>query len=226
MEIKNYYIEKGQGDPMILLHGNSEDHKFFEHQIDLLAEKYHVYALDSRGHGKTPRGEAPLTIEQMAKDLNDFIESLDSEKVNIFGFSDGANIAMTYAVDHPDKIDKLILNAGNMYPEGMPERLVAAMVRKQQEVKEKMQDDLEAIDRYEKLTLMIEEPKLTPEDLKKIKSETLVIAGDEDMVLDEHTRLIADSIPNSRLEIIEGDHFIANKKPEEFNEILKDFLQI
>ena len=69
MDIKHYFIEKGKGEPLILLHGNGEDSGYFKGQIDAFARQYHVYAIDTRGHGKTPRGEKPFTIRRFAEDL-------------------------------------------------------------------------------------------------------------------------------------------------------------
>lgn len=73
MDIKNFYIEKGCGEPLILLHGNGEDSSYFASQLDVFAQKFHVYALDTRGHGKSPRGDAPFTIRQFADDLLAFM---------------------------------------------------------------------------------------------------------------------------------------------------------
>ena len=72
MDIQHHFIEAGQGEPLILLHGNGEDSSYFGGQIDVFARYYRVYALDTRGHGKTPRGEAPFTIRQFAEDLLGF----------------------------------------------------------------------------------------------------------------------------------------------------------
>ena len=72
MQIKNYYIEAGEGFPLILLHGNGEDHTYFTHQISYFSKNHRVLALDTRGHGKTPRGTAPFTIRQFAEDLKRF----------------------------------------------------------------------------------------------------------------------------------------------------------
>ena len=69
MDIQHHYIEKGQGEPLILLHGNGENCDYFKGQIEVFARCYHVYAPDTRGHGKTPRGNAPFTIRQFADDL-------------------------------------------------------------------------------------------------------------------------------------------------------------
>ncbi len=58
-----------------------------------------------------------------------------------------------------------------------------------------------------------------------IQAQTLVIAGKKDIILELHTRLIADTIPNSQLVFINGNHFIANKNPEEFNRVVLEFLK-
>ena len=55
-----------------------------------------------------------------------------------------------------------------------------------------------------------------PEELAQITAPTLVICGTKDMIREDHTRKIAENIPNARLAIIEGDHFVANKRSEEF----------
>lgn len=62
MEIKLHYQEKGEGEPMILLHGNGEDGSYFAHQMDYFSRNYRVIVVDTRGHGQSPRGTAPFTI--------------------------------------------------------------------------------------------------------------------------------------------------------------------
>ena len=77
----------------------------------------------------------------------------------------------------------------------------------------------------EMLGLMVNEPNVKPEELVGIQTKTLVIAGTKDMIKEEHTRLIAASIPDARLVFISGNHFIANKHPTEFNQAVIDFLK-
>ena len=121
MDIDLYYQEKGNKDktPLILLHGNGEDGSYFKNQIDYFSDKYRVIALDTRGHGKSPRGTEPFTIEQFSCDLYDFMVRLDISNAVILGFSDGANIAMKFAMRYPDKVRALILNGGNLNPKGV-----------------------------------------------------------------------------------------------------------
>ena len=81
---------------------------------DEFSKHYQVYAVDTRGHGKTPRGIEPFTIRQFAEDLLGFMDEYQIEKAHILGFSDGANIAMIFAIRYPERVDRLILNGGNL----------------------------------------------------------------------------------------------------------------
>ena len=119
MDIEHYYVEKGCGEPLILLHGNGESSEYFRGQIDAFAKWFHVYAIDTRGHGKTPRGEKPFTILQFAEDLLGFMDDHHIERAHLLGFSDGGNIAMIFAMQHPDRVERLILNGANLNSEGV-----------------------------------------------------------------------------------------------------------
>ena len=119
MDIRLHYTEKGSGEPLILLHGNGENGRYFVNQTDFFAEKYRVIAVDTRGHGQSPRGEAPFLIRQFAEDLAGFMDGLGIERANILGFSDGGNIAVTFALKYPQRVNRLILNGANIFPRGM-----------------------------------------------------------------------------------------------------------
>ena len=79
-DIRLHYIEKGEGRPLVLLHGNGESCDYFGHQIDCFSKDYHVIALDTRGHGQSPRGEKPFTLRQFAEDLLDFMDEKGIDK--------------------------------------------------------------------------------------------------------------------------------------------------
>lgn len=119
MEIALHYEKKGSGEPFLLLHGNGEDSSYFKNQIEYFSSKYCVIALDTRGHGASPRGSKPFTIEQFACDLYDFMLESGLSNAIILGFSDGANIAMKFAMKHPDMVKALILNGGNLNAKGV-----------------------------------------------------------------------------------------------------------
>ncbi len=225
MDINHFYIEQGTGFPLILLHGNGEDCAYFARQMDPFSEHFHVIALDTRGHGQTPRGEAPFTIRQFAEDLLAFMDQHNIEKAHLLGFSDGGNIAMVFALAHPERVDKLILNGANLDASGVKRKIQIPIEIGFRIAKLFAKKSPKAKKNAEMLGLMVNDPNVKPEELSRIQSQTLVIAGDNDMIKDKHTRLIAKSIPHAELCIIHGDHFIANKNPEAFNEAVLRFLK-
>lgn len=225
MNIQHYYIEKGEGQPLILLHGNGESSDYFIHQIDKLSEHFRVIAFDTRGHGRTPRGSKEFTIKQFAEDLYDFMDRLKIKKASLLGFSDGANIALQFTLKYPKRVEKLILNGGNINPSGV-KRSVQLPIELGYRVASKFSSkDAIAKQRAEMLGLMVNEPDISPDMLRRIMCPVLVIAGTKDMIKAEHTRLIANSIKDAELAFIEGDHFIANKRYDEFNKTVLEFLQ-
>ena len=225
MDIALHYQEKGNKEPFILLHGNGEDGSYFIHQIEYFSDRYRVIAPDTRGHGKSPRGTKPFTMEQFAHDLWDFMESLELSSAVILGFSDGANIAMKFALEYPDKVRALILNGGNLNPDGVKRatqipieigyRIAVRFASKSPEAKRNA----------EMLGLMVNEPNIGANELSKITAPTLVICGSHDMIKESHTKKIAENIPGAKLTIIDGNHFIANKRHATFNKAVEDFLR-
>ena len=224
MDIEHYYIEKGQGKPLILLHGNGENCDYFVGQIDEFARYFHVYALDTRGHGKTPRGEAPFTIRQFADDLRDFMDAHQLEKAHLLGFSDGGNIAMVFAMKYPERVDRLILDGANLDARGVKRSIQIPIEIGYRFARLFAGRSEEARRHAEMLGLMVHDPNVLPEELAAIRARTLVIAGTKDMIKEVHTRLMADHIPGARLVFLEGDHFIAIKHPDAFNRAVLDFL--
>ena len=225
MDINHFYIEKGQGEPLILLHGNGENCDYFKGQIDEFSKLYHVYAIDTRGHGKTPRGDKPFTIRQFAEDLLCFMDNHQIEKAHLLGFSDGGNIAMVFALRHPDRVDRLILNGANLAAGGV-KRIIQIPIETGYKIAKRFAGKSDSARQHaEMLGLMVNDPNVEPHELAGIKAKTLVIAGTKDMIKAEHTRLIASNIPGSELVFIRGDHFIAGKNPGEFNRAVLEFLQ-
>lgn len=225
MDVSLHYEERGTGMPLILLHGNGEDLTYFKHQIEHFSKSRRVIAVDTRGHGKSPRGTAPFTLAQFAEDLLRFLDERKLEKADILGFSDGGNIALLFALTHPERVGKLILNGANLSPKGvkasvqipvvMGYRIASFFARRQESARSNA----------EMLGLMVNEPHIEPVELQKLTMPVLVIAGSNDMIKDPHTRLIAASILGSELVIIKGDHFIAHKESEAFNAVVERFLE-
>ena len=219
-----HYIEQGKGFPVILLHGNGEDSSYFLHQMKPFAQHFRVIAIDTRGHGKSPRGDRPFTIRQFAEDLLDFMNQHAIEKAHILGFSDGGNIAMVFALAHPERVDKLILNGANLDASGVKRKIQIPIEIGYRVARLFAGISSKAKKNAEMLGLMVNDPNVKPEELSRIQCPTLIVAGDKDMIKDQHTRLIAQSIPGAELSIIPGNHFVANQHPEAFNEVVLRFL--
>lgn len=225
MDITLYYQEKGNKEPFILLHGNGQNGSYFKNQIDYFSNRYRVIALDTRGHGRSPRGTKPFTIEQFSCDLCDFMEELEISEAVILGFSDGANIAMKFAMKYPNRVKALILNGGNLNPSGVKittqlpieigYKIAGRFASKSPEAKKNA----------EMLGLMVNDPNIERNELSKITAPALVICGRNDIIRESHTKEIAKNIPNAKLSIMKGNHFIANKRYIIFNKEVEDFLQ-
>lgn len=224
-DIQLHYIEQGQGKPLILLHGNGEDGSYFKHQIKCFSADYRVIAIDTRGHGQSPRGEKPFTIVQFAEDLHDFMDEKGVEKAILLGFSDGGNIALTFALKYPERVERMIVDGANLFPSGVkplyqwPIELGYRIARLFSKKSDKAKQNAEM------LGLMVNEPHIEPSELAALTMPVLVVAGTKDMIKEKHTRLIYKSLPNAQLAILKGDHFVANKNAEAFNKEVEAFLR-
>lgn len=221
MDIELFYTKQGSGPPLLLLHGNGEDGTYFIHQMAEFSRDFTVYAIDTRGHGQSPRGRAPFTISQFAEDLLAFMDQQGLTKADILGFSDGGNIALTFALRYPDRVRRLILNGANLDPGGVKPLVQLPIVAGYHLAA--LSKSPKAKVHRELLGLMVNEPHIAPAELKKLSMPVLVMAGTQDMIRERHTRLIAASIPGARLALIPGDHFIANKEPAAFNRAVRTF---
>lgn len=225
MDIQLSYVVAGSGFPLVLLHGNGEDHSYFKRQFEPFAQHYRVIAPDTRGHGHTPRGTAPFTLDQFAEDLKGFLDGMDIGRCHLLGFSDGGNIALLFTLKYPEYVEKLVVNGANLFPAGLlprerlhdaavwtalqPARLLCPRARK----------------KWELLDLMVTQPHIRPKPLSALPMPALVVAGSDDLILERHTRLIAEAIPNSRLLILPGDHCVARRNWQAFNPAVLDFLR-
>lgn len=190
--IELFYEQSGQGRPIILLHGNSETHRIFDKLINQLNHTYTVYAIDSRGHGDSTKVKE-LDYNVMAEDIRCFIKELQLDKPILYGFSDGGIIGLIVAFRYPDLLSKLIVSGANIRPDGVKKRHIILF------------KIIYFLTRSRNVKLMLTQPDIKEEELGRITVETLVLAGSNDMITEKHTRQIANAIPQSTLEIIDGE---------------------
>ncbi|MGN1194736.1 MAG: alpha/beta fold hydrolase [Acutalibacteraceae bacterium] len=222
--VKLAYIEEGTGEPLILLHGNGESSEYFQYQLDFFSRFFRVIAVDSRGHGKSERGTGELTLQKIADDLLEFMDRLSIEKANILGFSDGGNIALLFALKHQDRIHKLVVDGANLNTSGVLGVFQAGVVIGHALLSLPAKRSQEALLKREIISLMIDQPNITSEQLSKVTVPSLVLAGTHDIIKHGHTERIFAYLQNSRLCFIPGDHMIAKNNPDEFNKTVYEFL--
>lgn len=95
------YTELGQGRPVILLHGVLATRGFYERNVEALAQRFHVYSVDFRGHGSSTDSQGGNTVAQYARDLQHFLETEDLTDVVAVGWSMGNFVIWDYLSQFP-----------------------------------------------------------------------------------------------------------------------------
>ena len=186
-----YYEIIGKGRPLLMVHGNGEDHKIFDVAAGKLRERYKVYLVDLRGHGKSdPVSE--YHYGDMAEDLNAFMRMLNMTDVIYYGYSDGGIVGLLLTMK-TDRITRLIISGANLKFKGLNRRCRFMIASRY------------LFTRDPKLKMMMKEPDIDAIDLSQIKAKTTVITGERDLVLYEESKRIADAIPLATLRIIKGE---------------------
>lgn len=187
-----YYEKTGSGKPLILLHGNGEDHTVFDVLVSELNAHFTVYAIDSRGHGlSSPQNEFHYDV--MADDVAAFIDALKLEQPAVYGFSDGGIIGLILAYKYPSYLSSLVISGANITPNGLKWCTRRAFIKEFRK------------EHHPLIQLMLHEPNITVDNLSKITVPTLVLAGEHDLIRERHTRMIAKHIKNATLKIIPGE---------------------
>lgn len=206
-----YYEVVGEGRPLLMVHGNGEEHSIFTEAAEILRDQFTCYLIDSRDHGQSTPVEK-LHYDDMAKDMIAFIEALELQDVAFYGFSDGGIIGLLAGAEC-DRITDLIVSGSNTKPSAV--KLWLWLIIKLTYIFKK--------DR--KMELMLKEPNISDETLKKIKARTLVLAGSKDVIKEEETRHIASVIPGAELRILEGEgHGSYIVHQTKVGEIIRDFI--
>ena len=221
-----YFPADPQAPTLILLHGNGEDHTYFVKQIPAFSPHFRLVLMDTRGQGQSTGGDGELNFSVFAADLLALMDHLQIAKAHLLGFSDGGNLALTFALAHPERVQSLILNGANLEPGGvklspqLPIVLGYGCCRLLSPFSHKARQNGAL------LGLMVNHPHIPPQALAALTMPALVIVGERDMIRDRHSQLIARSLPNAQfVRIPGGDHFCAAKCPEVFNHAVLSFLQ-
>lgn len=227
---KIYYEEYGKGEPLLLIHGNSNSIKNMGNQIDYFKSKYRVIIADNRGHGKSELKTDSLTYTQITKDWEKLVNYLKLDSINIIGWSDGGIIGFKMGISGKSKIKKIVTMGANLKPDSTAVNswAVKYVLKSKKMVKSKIKDQDTTQNwnlQKQRLGLLGDQPNIPIKDLSKIKAKVLIMAGDEDIIKTKHSLDIYENIPKAQLCIMPGEtHFTPASNPKLFNEIVSTFL--
>lgn len=115
-DLEVHYLEEGRGQPLLLLHGGTATAESWGEAMPRLADRYRVFALDTRGHGKTNNPLQKMSYAQFADDVAGFIAALGLKRPLIIGYSDGGQTALEFGLRHPGKAGALVLGGAISRP--------------------------------------------------------------------------------------------------------------
>lgn len=231
---KIYYQISGHGTPLLMLHGNSETHHVFSYYEKRLSTEYQTILMDNRAHGrsylKPIASRKEFTTSDMAQDVAALLDALHIYACILFGFSDGANIALEFASRYPTRSIALIAVSGNMSPDGLilPVRLFCSgkylLLKTVNHLHDRLFGKASALKlpnyplfRHQQLAhLLCNSPMLTKEQLHAITAPVLLLAGTRDVIKVSHSRQMAECIPDARLILIKGATHTAIWHRQEF----------
>jgi len=251
-----YYEEYGQGDPLVLISGLASDHTTWSEIAKIFANDFRVIIFDNRGIGETTVSDASCSMDVLANDTLALMDSLGIAKAHILGQSMGGAIAQTIAINHPERIDKLILSASFYKINAAPRYAIQAIIKLiEREVDPAILGEVIMPWAYSSTFLsdqknikkIIERSKKrsTPSllgykkqweaidsfnsfaSLKKIKSPTLIIGAEEDIIVSvQETEKMAQGIPGAKLEMLPlTGHSVWFEAPNKVCEIVLEFLK-
>jgi pimeloyl-ACP methyl ester carboxylesterase len=240
--IRIYYETYGEGEPLLLLHGNGGSIGNFMYQIPELSKHFKVIAVDSRAQGRTTDSDQEISYALMASDMSELIDKLGLGKVNIVGWSDGGNIGLELAYAHPEKVLKVVTFGANytnenwmappdsvvMDPDDPMILRVTEMMKGASEETEKLSPDPQRLPviKTKLENLIVKYPNFTPEQLNTINVPFLVVAGDHDVISLEHTISLYNNLPKSELFIVpHASHLVLIENPELANSEIIKFLK-
>jgi pimeloyl-ACP methyl ester carboxylesterase len=251
-----YYEEHGEGEPLVLIPGFGSGLWIWYRQTPAFAEKFRTIAFDPRGVSRSDRRDEPFNMGLLADDVAALLSALEIERAHILGASFGGFVAQEFALSYPSRTRSLVLcctsYGGPRHCPPAPETLAALASTKGLNTEERVRQNLllafspayvererEEVERV--ISLRAENP--VPESaymrqlqaalefnaeprVSEIEAPTLVITGDEDVIVPHQNSLnLAGRIRGAELRIVRGgSHTFFIERPEEFNRAVIDFI--
>ncbi|MEB3043319.1 alpha/beta fold hydrolase [Rhizobium mulingense] len=230
-DIKMYYAEYGEGDPILFIHGGLGNTGVWGHQIAEFARDHLVIVADSRGHGRSTRSQQPFGYDLMTSDYVALLDYLKVDKVTLVGWSDGGIIGIDMAMRYPEKLTRVIAQAANVTTDGVKPDVLSnktfndyitvagEQYRKLSPTPNEYKAFVDQISRMWKT-----QPNWTATELGKITLPVTLAIGDHDEAVKlDHTEMMAKEIPGAKLVILkDASHFAMLQDPAGYNAMIRD----
>lgn len=245
-----HFVDVGEGDPVILIHGVGLDLTIWERQIECLSKQYRVISYDMVGHGQSARPPGPYTLSQFVKQLDDLLFDLSISKAHIVGFSMGGLVAQGFAVEHPEKAASIMIVSSVAHRTEEQRKGVLARVKEVEEHGHHTTIDA-AIQRWFTPAFQAQHPEVIErirhrletnradaylaayrvfatadeelfEKLRNIECPAFIITGELDQgSTPEMAGIMAEQIPNAEAIVFPGiRHMLPVEASDELNQIL------
>lgn len=229
-----WYSSYGSGPTVILLHGGLGHGGNWGAQVPaLLAARYRVLLIDSRGHGRSTRDGRPYTYELMASDVVAVMDALAIDKASFVGWSDGACIALVLAMKAHKRVNGVFFFGCNMDPSGTKaidesDQLLGRCFSRHAKDYANLSATPDGFDDFVAAVsrMMKSEPNYTAADLARVQVPVAIVQSERDEFIKyEHAEYLAQSIPGARFILLEGvSHFAPLQRPDLFNDAVLAFL--
>ena len=230
-DIKMYYAEYGEGDPILFIHGGLGNADVWGHQVADFAKDHRVIVANSRGHGRSTRSQQPFGYDLMTLDYVALLDYLKIGKVTLVGWSDGGIIGIDMAMKHPEKLTRVVAQAANVTTDGvksdvMSNKTFADYINVAGEYYQKLSPTPKEYDAFVKQIseMWATQPTWTAADLGKITVPVTLAIGDHDEAVKlDHTEMMAKEIPGAKLVILkDASHFAMLQDPEGYDAMIRD----
>ena len=225
---KMYCEIYGEGQPLLIIHGNGGSIADFKDQIPDFSKKYKVIIADNRAQGQSADNGDSLSYEMMADDYAALLSQLKIDSAYVIGWSDGGINALLLAIRHPGKVKKLAATGANLRPDSSAvyEEVIDMVTPIYTQLKNANPKSDQQKRNWKLVRLLAEEPHIPLSDLRKIQCPSLIIGGDHDVIKEEHTMQIYKNIPKAYLWILPNSgHSTPVVYKDDFNKVVGEFFE-